>query len=153
MVTPKRTGMETQTFCVMVRVQLAPLPFVTQSTSGAPWQARLMLPTSAVGVSGDLHALGGGLIAAVHRTGIFRLVGQNGLMLIGFTDMQNDPPHFLDIVPDRSGTVYSMRQGLFRSAPSLSSRLSGQYGFGQAVLRRSIYRRCCKSVTFLFLKV
>ena len=43
--------METQTFCVMVRVQLAPLPFVTQSTSGAPWQARLMLPTSAVGVS------------------------------------------------------------------------------------------------------
>ena len=50
-VTPKRTGTETQTFCVMVSVQLIPPSLVTQSTSGAPWQATLMLPTTAVGVS------------------------------------------------------------------------------------------------------
>ena len=31
------------------------------------------------------------IVAAVGGAGILRLVGQDGLMLIGFTDMQNDP--------------------------------------------------------------
>ena len=43
--------METQTLCVIVTVQLVPPSLVTQSTSGVPWQAVLMVPTTAVGVN------------------------------------------------------------------------------------------------------
>ena len=40
---------------------------------------------------GNIHALRAYLIAAAQRTGLLCLIGQNGVMLISFTDTQTDP--------------------------------------------------------------
>ncbi len=48
--TPYWMGMETQTFCVSVTVQVAPEASVSQTTVGFPWQVVVMVPTTTVGV-------------------------------------------------------------------------------------------------------
>ena len=49
MLTPYRTGMETQICWVSVMVQLVPQGSVSQQTVGVPWHATVTVPTDAVG--------------------------------------------------------------------------------------------------------
>ena len=51
LVTPKVTGMVTQTRWVSVTVLALPSALVVQLTVGDPWQEVVMVPTVAVGIS------------------------------------------------------------------------------------------------------